>query len=167
MLTVGLMVLIMLLGAVACAKRTPGGNASSSNGGGGGGSNTAASPTATKAAAATELTATIEAVGGSGVTGTADLVPGSPGTKITVELKGLPAGDHVAYIYHQSCEGSGERHGPLTAFTTEGDTSTSVTPFVSLALDHFASEPHFIVIQEGTSDAPGAAIACGEIKAAS
>jgi hypothetical protein len=101
------------------------------------------------------------------VTGTADLVPGSPGTKITVELKGLPAGDFVAYIYHQSCQGSGERHGPLTKFTVEGDTATSVTNFVSLALNHFSSEAHFIVVHKGTSDAPGDPVSCGEIKAAS
>lgn len=158
---------ILLVSVTACAKRTVGGNTSGSSGSGGGGGNAAAAATETAAPRATELTATMEAEGGSGVTGTADLVPGSPGTKITVELQGLPAGDHVAYIYHQSCEGSGERHGPLTAFTAEGDTSTSTTNFVSLALDHFNSEPHFIVIQGGTSDAPGDPIACGEIKAAS
>src|SRR5262249_26616774 len=130
--------------------------------GGGAGS---AAPTRTVAAAVTRLAATMDAKNNSGITGTAELLPGTPGTKITVEVKALPAGDHVAYIYHQSCDGSGERHGPLTAFTTDGDNSTSTTNFVSLAIDHFAGEPHFIVIQNGTSDNPGTAISCGEIKA--
>ncbi len=98
------------------------------------------------------------------MTGTATLTVGSPGTKITVEVKSLPAGQHAAYIYHQSCAGTGERHGPLTTFATEGDTSTSTTNFVSLAIAHFGDEPHFIVVFSGSNDNPGPVISCGEIE---
>lgn len=159
-LTVGLLILMVALSAMACSKRTV--SQSSASTGGGGGSSGTATPTRTAAAEVTSLEATMEAEGGSGVTGTAELTPGSPGTSIVVTLEGLPTGDHIAYIYHQSCEGSGERHGPLTAFTAEG---VSTTKFVSLALNHFGAESHFIVIQSGTSDAPGEAVACGEITA--
>ena len=161
-LLVGLLTIVVATALLGCAKREPVQSSSSSSNTGGG---TAATRVAT--IEATELVAEMKAVGGGAVTGTADLLAATPGTKITVELKGLPAGDHVAYIYHASCSGTGERHGPLSAFTTTGDTSTSVTNFVSLALNHFNSEPHFIVIQNGTSDNPGPAIACGEIKDAS
>ena len=161
-LTIGLLILLVALSAMACSKRSAS-QTSASTGGGGGTSNGTATPTRTAAPTVTSLEATLEEKGGSGVTGTAELKAGSPGTSIVVTVEGLPAGAHVAYIYHQSCEGSGERHGPLTAFTPEG---ASTTNFVSLALNHFATESHFIVIQNGTSDAPGEAVACGEVVAA-
>ncbi len=161
LLTVGLLVLVVALSAMACEKRTPKQSSSPSSGSGSSGT---AEATRAAAAEVTGLEATMAAEGGSGVTGTATLTVGSPGTKIAVELKSLPAGQHAAYIYHQSCAGTGERHGPLAAFTTEGDTSTSTTNFVSLALAHFGDEPHFIVIFSGSNDNPGPAISCGEIK---
>lgn len=159
-LAVSLIVLMLGVSALACAKRTPG-ETSASGGGGGNGDGTPA-PARTEAPEVTELTAAMEGQGGAAVTGNAELTPGNPGTSIVVTLEGLPAGDHVAYIYHQSCEGSGERHGPLSAFDAEG---TSTTNFVSLALGHFASESHFIVVHSGTSDAPGEAVSCGEVQA--
>lgn len=157
-LTVGLLILMVGLSAMACSKRTA--SQSNASSGGGGGNSGTATPTRTAAPTITSLEATMEEEGGSGVTGSAELKAGSPGTSIVVTVQGLPAGDHVAYIYHQSCEGSGERHGPLTAFTAEG---ASTTNFVSLALNHFATESHFIVIHSGTSDSPGEAVACGEV----
>lgn len=164
-LAVGLLILMVALSAIGCSKRTVSQSSASTSGGGssGGSSSGTATPTRTAAAALTGLEATMEAEGGSGVTGAAELTPGSPGTSIVVTLQGLPAGDHSAYIYHQSCEGSGERHGPLTAFTADG---VSTTNFVSLPLNHFSTESHFIVIQRGTSDALGEAVACGEITGA-
>jgi Cu/Zn superoxide dismutase len=160
-MTVGLLVLMLAVTALACEKRTPGQTSASSGGGSGGGT---PAPTRTAVPEVTALEATMEGEGGSSVTGTAELVPGNPGTRITVTVQGLPAGNHVAYIYHQSCEGSGERHGPLTAFTAEGENSTSTTNFVSLAMGHFAGESHFIVIHSGTSDNPGEAVSCGEVQ---
>lgn len=109
----------------------------------------------------------MEAKGGSNVTGTAELSAGNPGTKVVVTVKGLTGNQFVAYIYHGSCEGAGERHGPLSAFQADGDNSTSTTSFVSLALNHFGTEPHFLVIHTGTSDTVGAAVSCAELKTAS
>ena len=161
-LTVGVLLLIVALSALACEKRTPAGQGNAATGGGGG--NTSAAPARTASADPTALKATMKGEGGSQVAGTAELVAGTPGTKIIVEVKSLPAGQHAAYIYHQSCAGSGERHGPLAAFVVDGDTATSTTSFVSLSLRHFSDESHFIVIHSGTSDNPGAAISCGEIE---
>lgn len=161
-LLVSLTMVVVAATLLGCAKREPVQSSSSSSSSG----STTSAATREATAEATELVAEMKAEAGSGITGTADLIAATPGTKITVELKGLTAGDHVAYIYHGSCAGSGERHGPLSAFNISGDTATSTTNFVSLALSHFASESHFIVVQKGTSDAPGAAESCGEVKAA-
>lgn len=161
LLTVGLLVLVVALSAMACEKRTPKQSSSPSSGSG---SSSTAEATRTAAPEITELKATMKGEGGSQVTGTATLLVGSPGTKISVEVKSLPAGQHAAYIYHQSCAGTGERHGPLATFATEGDTSTSTTNFVSLALAHFGDEPHFIVVHTGPNDNPGPAISCGKIE---
>lgn len=158
----GLLVLIVAVGAIGCAKRQPA-TSSSTVGSGGGGS----APVRTAEAEVTSVKGTMEAKGGSNVTGTAELAPGNPGTKVTVTVKGLQGSQYIAYIYHGSCDGAGERHGPLSAFQADGDNFTSTTNFISLALNHFGGEPHFLVIHTGTSDNVGASVSCAELKNAS
>ncbi|MGE0228073.1 MAG: hypothetical protein AB7U23_06120 [Dehalococcoidia bacterium] len=163
-LGVGLLVLVAALGAIACEKREPvTTRATTTTSGGGGG----AAPVRTAAAEVTSIEGPMEAIGGSGISGTAQLVSGSPGTKVTVSVTGLSGSQYVAYIYHGSCEGAGERHGPLTAFQAAGANFTSETSFISLALSHFADEPHFLVIHTGTSDSVGTAVSCAELENAS
>ncbi|MEZ4552610.1 MAG: hypothetical protein R3B59_01775 [Dehalococcoidia bacterium] len=161
-LSVGLLVLVMALGVVGCKKREPVTTRAATTSGGG-----SAAPVRTAEAEVTSVEGPMEALGGSGVTGTAELVSGSPGTKVTVSVTGLSGSEYVAYIYHGSCEGAGERHGPLTAFQAAGANFTSETSFISLALSHFAGEPHFLVIHTGTSDNVGTAVSCAELENAS
>ncbi|MBX7111354.1 MAG: hypothetical protein K1X87_05845 [Dehalococcoidia bacterium] len=160
-LSVGLLVLFVAFGAMACKKREPVTSSSIVTNTGG------AAAVQTQAAEVTSVKGTVEAKGGSNVTGTAELSPGTPGTKVVVTVKGLTGNQYVAYIYHGSCDGAGERHGPLSAFQADGDNFTSTTNFISLALNHFAGEPHFLVIHTGTSDNVGTAVACAELKNAS
>lgn len=159
---VSLLLLTVALVAVGCEKREPVTSSTVSNTGGGG-----STAVRTAEAEVTSVKGPMEAKGGSNVTGTAELVAGTPGTKVTVTVKGLQGSQYVAYIYHGSCDGAGERHGPLSAFQPDGDNSTSTTNFISLALNHFGGEPHFLVIHTGTSDNVGASVSCAELKSGS
>jgi hypothetical protein len=161
-LGVGLLVVIVAVGALGCAKRQPVTSASTTTTSGGG-----AAPVRTAEAEVTSVKGPMEAKGGSNVTGTAELSAATPGTKVLVTVKGLTGTQYIAYIYHGSCEGAGERHGPLSAFQADGDNFTSTTNFISLALNHFGGEPHFLVIHTGTSDSVGTAVSCAELKTAS
>ena len=162
--SIGLTVLVVSLafGAMGCAKKAA--NTGSSPGGGGGGSFSVRTPTVEP----TELTSSLAGQAGGQTTGTAKFIAGNPGTRVTVEMKGLPPGAHTAYIYHVNCEGQGEKHGPLTQLDAGADgAGTSSTQFVSFTLGHFLEGDHFVAVHAATGDNPGAVISCGKIENAS
>lgn len=154
----GLAIVLLAGAAVGCAKRdttTSGGMQVGSLG-----------SVRTPMPDPTGLVATLAAQGGGKAAGTAELVPSDAGSKISVTMQGLAAGNYTAYIYHNNCDGAGEKHGPLTAFTAAADgAGTSVTNFVTLRLVHFSEDVHFIAIHQSTPAATGPQVACGKIEA--
>ncbi|MSQ35798.1 MAG: hypothetical protein EXR63_01460 [Dehalococcoidia bacterium] len=154
----GLAVVLLAAGALGCAKRQAATSSVSQVGGIG--------SVRTQTPDPMGLQAVLGAQGGGRASGTAELLPGDSGSKIAVTLQGLAAGAYTGFIYHVSCGGAGEKHGPLAAFTAAADgAGTSTTNFITLRLVHFAEDVHFMAIHSGTSDAPGPLVACGEIKA--
>ena len=157
-----LMLAMLATGSLACAKRntTPASGSTPGGGGAGGGA-----VIRTQIPDPTALTATLAAEGGGQAAGTVEFVAGNPGTKVTVQMTGLTPGKHVGFIYHASCEGAGEKHGPLTEIEAGADGSgTATTNFVSFALVHFIEEPHFLAVHAGDAAAPGEVVSCGEIE---
>jgi hypothetical protein len=166
-IVLGLLLAMLATGTLACAKRNTTASGSN-NGGGGGGAGGGGAVIRTQIPDPTALTATLAPEGGGQAAGTVEFAPGSPGTKVTVNATGLTPGKHVGFIYHGSCEGAGEKHGPLTEIEAGADgAGTATTNFVSFALVHFIEEVHFIAIHAGDAAAPGAVVSCGEIKNAS
>jgi hypothetical protein len=157
LLALGLAIAVLAVGALGCAKRQPATGSGSSVGGLGSVRTQIPDPTA--------LTAALTAQGGGRASGTAELLPGDSGSKVTLTLAGLAAGNYIGYVYHKSCEGAGEKHGPLTAFTAAADgAGTSTTNFITLRLVHFIEDEHFIAVHQGSTEAPGPLVACGKIE---
>ena len=156
-IAVGLAVAAIALVSIACTKKDSG-TAGGAAGAGG--------PVRTSTPEPTALSATLSARGGGQASGTAQFVPGSPGTRVTLEMKSLPSGPKTAYIYKGSCEGAGQRFGPLTTLEPAADGSaTSSTNFVSFTLGQFLDGEHFLSVHAGTGDNAGAVLSCGKIEA--
>ncbi len=113
------------------------------------------------ASAATKAGATLKSAGGSAASGTATLE--QTGDKVTykVTVTGATPGTHALYVL-QTCEGAGNRTGPLTAVeasgegqgTAEGTLLAQLGSLVGRALGVYAGD-------KGDS----AVIACGAIAA--
>ena len=141
----------LLIGAVAIAAAAC--DDDDENGGDGGG--------------AGELTATLSEMEGSGVTGTATLVPGA--TQVVVSMEGLPEGPHANHIHHGTCDAQGEVHVTLEELQAAADGGASAVTFDFAEEDpdpefnHFAAG-HYVAVHVGGNDTVGAVISCGNVE---
>ena len=105
---------LLVFGAMGCKKRVPTTPTGTTNFVG-------VAPAQTEIPEPDALVAELKPVGTSQAAGKATFAKGDSGvgSKITVEMTGLPAGAHLNYIYHNNCNGEGEKHGPLTALNAE------------------------------------------------
>ena len=114
----------------------------------------------------------IEELAGSGVTGSAFLMPASGGqTEVTVRLRGLdPGSSHVNHIHEGTGCASGEYSGIVEELANIDADSSGVgtaTTTASIAFDMVPGE-HVIVVHAGaTLEEDATPIACGHIPIAS
>jgi hypothetical protein len=116
---------------------------------------------------------------GPAVGGTAQLVPVGAGTQVTIQIAdGLPGGSHAAMLHLGSCSNIGEVQVYLAELVGPGSAdSTTVVPSgaertpplppagqytpAPTAFVQFIAQDHVLVVHEGPTTNPGAAIACG------
>ena len=114
-----------------------------------------------------ELTATLSEMEGSGVTGTATLVPGA--TQVVVSIEGLPEGPHANHIHHVTCDAQGEVHLTLEELQAgaDGVAEATTTDFPEEDPDrelNYFTTGHYIAVHVGGNDTVGAVISCGNIE---
>lgn len=124
-----------------------------------GGSSTTSSPP--PAATVANASAAVEAVEGSGVSGTATLAKEGGRTNVTVAASGLAGPAHAVYITQDGC-GTGGRIGPLTLLEPDAEGAAESSTLMVTAIPAILGG--YVAIYEG-GDGAGAIIACGEIVA--
>ena len=119
---------------------------------------------------ASELTATLSEMEGSGVTGTATLTEDDDGTtRMVVSMEGLPEGPHANHIHHVTCEAQGEVHLTLEELQAgaDGVAEATTTDFPEEDPDrelNYFEVGHYIAVHVGGNDTVGAVISCGNIE---
>ncbi len=142
LLGIGMVVAVLAVAAIACSD-----DDDDDSGGGDG---------------ATTLSATLSAVDGNGVTGSATLVEADDGTtEVVVEMAGLD-GTHANHLHHGTCDAQGEVHVALTELQADADgDDTATTTFDDPELIHFETG-HFVAVHEAGGE-PGPVISCGDV----
>lgn len=119
------------------------------------------------AAAPKAATAKLDAVASSGATGTVALAEAGGKTTLDITMTGLKPGPHAVYLQGGSCEGGGERTGPLGPITAAADgASKGTAELVNKPIGGLAGSV-YVQIFEGAGDTLGKVVACGKIEAAS
>ena len=151
LIAIGLMVAVLAVAAVACDDDDDD-DAGGEDGGG----------------AAITYTATLEEVGGNGVTGSAVLTETDDGmTEVVVEMAGLD-GTHANHLHHGDCDAQGEVHVTLEELQADadGDATATTTDFADEDPDpeftHFVSG-HYVAVHEA-GGVPGPVISCGNVR---
>jgi hypothetical protein len=107
------------------------------------------------------LTVTMNALNGSGETGTAVLTQQADGVQVVVTLKGAPTTAQPTHIHAGTCgKINAAPEWPLTSLS--GGTSTSVVKGVTI--DQMLKSPYAINVHKSTDDL-GTYVACGNIVA--
>jgi hypothetical protein len=143
--------LLVVLAAAACGGSTSGSGASSP-------SPAAPSPL--------PIMITMNAVGSSGVTGTAEITKGDQSFTVKLTLKGMkPSSQHANHIHKGSCEKPGPIDKALTTISADASGSGTATTTVPSAFVPPA-EGWYVNVHTGpdiTQPGQGAAISCGDV----
>ncbi|HEX6038267.1 hypothetical protein [Longimicrobium sp.] len=108
---------------------------------------------------------TLNAVGTSGVTGTAQLMDhGSGQTMVTVNLMAQGNTTHGGHIHTGTCEQPGPPVAPLENVTLANGAGTSSST-VNVPLATVMNGQHIIAYHERAGDDPGSPVTCGAIPA--
>lgn len=169
----GVLLGMVLLASSACGGDSDSDGGSSSTGssaaapsGSGDSASSAARPTTPATPEPTEASATIEAVAGSGVTGTATATKVGAGSEVVISVTGLAAGKHSTYLKADACDGAGQRFGPLTELEAAADgAAEATTPLPAARLGELLDKKYHVVIYAGDNSAQGDVVGCGELVA--
>lgn len=119
------------------------------------------------AAAPKAATAKLDQIAASGASGTATLAEAGGKTTLDITMTGLKAGAHAVYLQGGSCEGGGERTGPLTPITAAADgTGKGTSELVNKPVGGLIGSV-YVQVFEGPNDTPGKVVACGKVEASS
>lgn len=110
-------------------------------------------------------TVQMTAVGGSGVTGQAQIMGHGAGeTMVTVTLQGTGSGTHPGHVHQGTCENLGSVVAPLQDLTMAGGTGTSTTT-LQVPMATVMNGQHVVNFHAGSGENPMAPVACGAIPA--
>lgn len=108
---------------------------------------------------------TMNAVGGSGVTGQAQFMDHGGGqTMVTVNLTGQGSSTHSGHIHTGTCDAPGQVVAPLQDVTLANGTGTS-TSTVNVPLATVMNGQHIVAYHQGQGASAGAPVVCGQIPA--
>lgn len=108
---------------------------------------------------------TMNAVGGSGVTGQAQFMDHGQGqTMVTVNLAGQGSSTHSGHIHQGTCDALGSVVAPLQDVTLANGTGTS-TSTVQVPLATVMNGQHVVAYHQGQGANAGAPVVCGQIPA--
>ncbi|HET7321383.1 MAG TPA: hypothetical protein VFI96_02735 [Longimicrobiaceae bacterium] len=120
--------------------------------------------TSTTMTAATAVT--LDAVGGSGVTGTAQVSPADSKTQVMVMLNGLePGSAHAGHFHDGTCASPGKAVIALPDITAAEDGTGMATVAVDLPADSLMDGEHIIAYHQTTGADHGPTIVCGAVPA--
>jgi hypothetical protein len=108
---------------------------------------------------------TMNAVGGSGVTGQAQFMDhGGGSTMVTVTLTGQGSSTHGGHIHQGTCDSPGQVVAPLQDITLANGTGSS-TSTVQVPLATVMNGQHIVAYHQSAGENPGAPVVCGQIPA--
>jgi hypothetical protein len=108
---------------------------------------------------------TMNAVGGSGVTGQAQFMDHGQGqTMVTVNLTGQGSSTHSGHIHQGTCDAPGTVVAPLQDITLANGAGTS-TSTISATLATVMDGQHIVAYHQGQGANAGAPVVCGQIPA--
>lgn len=108
---------------------------------------------------------TMNAVGGSGVTGQASFMAhGTNETMVTVNLTAQGSTTHAGHIHQGTCDNIGSVVAPLQPVTLANGTGSSNST-VPVALGTVMNGQHVVSYHQNAGDNPGAPVVCGQIPA--
>lgn len=108
---------------------------------------------------------TLNAVGGSGVTGTAQIMDhGSNQSMVTVNLTAQGNTTHSGHIHTGTCDAPGDVVVPLENVTLANGTGSSSST-INVPLATVMNGQHIVAFHQGSGDNPGAPVVCGAIPA--
>jgi hypothetical protein len=108
---------------------------------------------------------TMNAVGGSGVTGQAQFMEHGAGqTMVTVNLTAQGNTTHSGHIHQGTCDAPGQVVAPLQDVTLANGTGTS-TSTVDIPLGTVMNGQHIVAYHQGQGANAGAPVVCGQIPA--
>ncbi len=114
------------------------------------------------------VSVTLNAVKGSGVTGTATVAQAGNGTKIDITFKGFaPNSEHAGHIHSGSCENNGPVVFPLDTAKADASGNATVSSTVATAAFSEVSNGKYYLNYHVAATPPGDGIACGNIVLAS
>ena len=114
-------------------------------------------------AAASQQQVPLEALGGSGITGNAALVPAGGGYQVILTLGGgRSGGAHAAHVHTGTCDNLGGVVAPLQPVTTDASGGGSSTSVVNVPPATLLNGQHVISVHEAGGN-PGSPVACGAI----
>lgn len=107
----------------------------------------------------------MNAVGGSGVTGQAQIMDHGQGqTMVIVTLNGQGSSTHSGHIHQGTCDSPGEVVVPLEDVTLANGTGSS-TSTVNVPMADVMNGQHIVAYHESAGANPGAPVVCGQIPA--
>jgi hypothetical protein len=110
---------------------------------------------------------TMNAAGGSGVTGQAQFMDhGSGSTMVTVNLTAQGNSTHSGHIHTGTCDAPGEVVVPLQDITLANGTGSSSST-IQVPLATVMNGQHIVAYHASSGDSPGAPVVCGQIPAQS
>jgi LPXTG-motif cell wall-anchored protein len=117
------------------------------------------------ALAQTAARATMNATGGSRITGAATLTAQGAQTMVVVRVTGAPANStHVNHIHVGSCEAEGGIAYPLTDLQTNAQGTATASTMVNATLATVLASRHYVNVHAGAS-LPSPGVSCGNIVA--
>ena len=108
----------------------------------------------------------MNAVGNSGVSGTAMLADASGQTQVAVQLTGFqPNSAHAGHIHQGTCDSPGSVVAPLQEVNADATGAGSATSTVQVPLNTVMNGQHIIAYHERGGEDHGAPVVCGSIPA--
>jgi hypothetical protein len=108
---------------------------------------------------------TMNAVGGSGVTGQAQFMEhGASETMVTITLNAQGNTTHSGHIHQGTCDSPGQVMAPLQDVTLANGTGTSSST-VPLPLATVMNGQHIVAYHQGQGESAGAPVVCAQIPA--
>jgi hypothetical protein len=115
------------------------------------------------ASAQAPVNVTMNATGGSGVTGSAQLTAMGAQTQVVVTVQGASQnGSHVNHIHAGSCAQQGGIVFPLTDIRTDATGRGSATTMVAAPLSTIQGASHYVNVHAGPA-LPSPGVSCGDI----